>query len=330
MHRTLQSLGALLIAATVSSAAHAQAATRVSQQPSQEVGPPMPVELMGAPRASESSPDAAAMREADDADLARTSRMSPMMAALTNTAKELRSNAKAGVLVNPRTHEVISAGASQAVVSLMTTPSAEADQQVRNAFSLSGLSPSAVDEVVRSLSHLLTYPSEGQARDVQRRYETFMNVAPSWFRDNPPAEALAVEAAFTRLNSAAAGVRPMDRRRPVRIPARERVAPQPQRVVPAPQRVAPEPEPVAPAPAQIAPAPIAPAPRAVDPAPPAPEKSSTPAPEKSTTPAPAPAPTAAPTPAPTTKPDSVKTDSSSTKKKSFWRKLITPAPERTP
>src|SRR5262245_53560150 len=86
MHRTLQALGVLSLAAVISSAASAQAPTRISQQPQdpQEMGPPMPAELAGTPRAT-------------------STRMSPMAAALSATAKDIRTNARAGTLENPRT-----------------------------------------------------------------------------------------------------------------------------------------------------------------------------------------------------------------------------------
>jgi len=319
MHRSLPSLGTLLLVVALSSTAAAQAPSRVSQQQSQEVGPPMPVELMGAPRATPTTPatattDAVVPTTAEDGESPRTS---ASMGPVASAAKEIRMSARAGTLVSPRTRAVIPAGASQAVVSLMSWPTAEAERQVRYAFSLSGQSPSAVDGVVGQLANLLSDPDPNQARDAQKHLEEFMKDSPSWFRENPPSEALAVEAALTRILTAAGSVRTADRRReekPVRTERRIVAQRQP---APAPARVV-EPEPVA-QPVAAAPAPVVPAPVIEPPAPtvepPAP-KVEPPAPTKA--------------PAATEKPKPVKNDSTATQKKSFWRKLITPAPERTP
>jgi hypothetical protein len=200
MHRTLQTLGVLSLAAVISTAARAQAPTRVSQQQQepQEVGPPMPAELAGTPRTTPA---------------ATNTKMSPMTATLTSAAKDIRTSARAGQLMSPRTHAVIAAGASQAVVSIMMTPTAESERQVRNAFSLSGLSEGDVGSVMVSVSHLLSDNDADQIRYAQKRYDEFMKRSPSWFSGNPPAEALAVEAILARMGTAEGSVRPGDRRK---------------------------------------------------------------------------------------------------------------------
>jgi len=196
MHRTLQTLGVLSLAAVITTAARAQAPTRVSQpQDPQEVGPPMPAELAGTARATP------------------TAKMSPMAATLSAAAKDVRASARAGQLVSPRTQAVIAAGASQAVVSIMMTPTAESERQVRYAFSLSGLSEGDVGGVLVSVSHLLSDNDADQIRYAQKRYDEFMKHAPIWFSDNPPAEALAVEAILARMGAAEGSVRPGDRRK---------------------------------------------------------------------------------------------------------------------
>ena len=195
MHRTLQILGVLFVAAVASTPASAQAPTRVPQEP-QEVGPPMPAELAGTPRATPAN-----------------TKVSPMTAALSSTAKDIRASARAGQLVSPRTHAVIAAGASQAVVSIMMTPTAESERQVRNAFTLSGQSEDDVRGVMVPLSHMLADNDAGQVRYAQKRFNEFMKRAPSWFRDDPPAEVLATDAILLRMNAAEGSVRPGDRRK---------------------------------------------------------------------------------------------------------------------
>lgn len=197
MHRTLQTLGVLSLAAVITTAARAQAPTRVPQQQQdpQEVGPPMPAELAGTARATPAA------------------KMSPMAATLASAAKDVRTSARAGQLVSPRTQAVIAAGASQAVVSIMMTPTAESERQVRYAFSLSGLSEGDVGGVLVSVSHLLSDNDPDQIRYAQKRYDEFMKHAPTWFSDNPPAEALAVEAILARMGAAEGSVRPGDRRK---------------------------------------------------------------------------------------------------------------------
>ena len=194
MHRSLLSFGALALAAVVSSAARAQAPTRVSQQQSQEVGPPAPVEQAGTPRMTTTV-------------VAKPERVSPMFSALNSAAKDIRASARAGQLVSPRTNAAIAAGASQAVVSLMTMPTAEAEKQVRNAFMLSGQAEESVSGMMVPLSHLLSDNDAGHVRDAQKHFDSFMRRSPSWYRDNPPAEVLAVEAIVQRMGVAVGSVR---------------------------------------------------------------------------------------------------------------------------
>ena len=197
MHRTLQALGVLSLAAAISTAASAQAPTRVSQQPQdpQEVGPPMPAELAGTPRTTPAA------------------KASPMVATLSAASKDIRNSARTGQLVSPRTRAVISAGASQAVVSIMMTPTAESERQVRHAFTLSGQSEDDVRGVMVPLSHMLGDNDAGQVRYAQKRFNEFMKRSPSWFRDNPPAEVLAVDAILLRMSAAEGSVRPGDRQK---------------------------------------------------------------------------------------------------------------------
>jgi hypothetical protein len=217
MHRITPALGALLFAAFTGCAhapANARVATRKPQpqsqpQPQREVGPPAPVELVGEPRPGTSTPVASATDKTALASqpAAATSKMSPMTAALTSAAKDVRMGARAGTLVSPRTRMPIAAGASQAAISYMSWPTAEAAEQIREAFSLSGESESDVADMMMSLSRVLSAPSSDDVRGAQKHLEAFMKRSPAWFSTNPPAEVLAVEAALARMSEVEAAVR---------------------------------------------------------------------------------------------------------------------------
>ena len=229
MHRITPALGAFLFAVAVSSCAHAPArvATKKPQPQSQpqshapqqsEVGPPAPVELVGAPRPGTATSVAPVSEKTSPANqpAVATAKMSPMAAALTSTAKDVRLSARAGTLVNPRTQAPVAAGASQAAVSYMSWPTAEAEAQLTNAFMLSGQSESDVAALMMSLRGVLSTPGSGEIRGAQKHFDAFMKRSPSWFNADPPAEVLGVEAALARMSTTEAALRGRADEKPTR------------------------------------------------------------------------------------------------------------------
>jgi len=198
MHRSLSALGALslsLAALVAPAAAGAQA--RVAEQ--KIVGPPAPeAVLAGEPAAP--APTNKKM-------------LSPMESALQTAAKDLRVASRKGMLVHPTSGARISQGASEAVLSVMSKPTGEAEAQVRNALMMSGNSRSEVDHLMSELPEVVSDPSTGRVRSAQKAFEEFMQSANESFRVNPPAEAMALDATLARMNSAVAGVRDDERAR---------------------------------------------------------------------------------------------------------------------
>jgi len=200
MHRIHSALGALslsLAALAAPAAAHAQA--RVAEQ--KFVGPPAPeAVLAGAPA------------EAPPADK-KAAKLSPMESALYAAAKDLRVASLKGMLVHPTSGARISSGASEAVLAVMSKPTAESEAQLRNALMMSGNSRDDVNDMMLELPELMSEPSSDHVRSARKHFEEFMHRSNESFRVNPPAEAMAVDAALARLSSAEAGFRDDERAR---------------------------------------------------------------------------------------------------------------------
>lgn len=123
----------------------------------------------------------------------------PAPTALESAAKDIEAASAAGGFRHPRTGVLIPAGAAQAVVALMTSPSAEADAQVIDALMRSNQSRGAAEHVTRAIPGLLEDPSSSHVRSAQHALASFMEDAPQWYREHPPAEVLAIDAIIARL-----------------------------------------------------------------------------------------------------------------------------------
>jgi hypothetical protein len=202
MHRSLSSVGVLSIGLAVLAAPlTAGAQARVAEQ--KIVGPPAPeAVLAGAPAAA---PERTSGK--------KESALSPMESALRIAVKDLRAASRKGMLVDPSSGARISAGASDAVLAVMSSPSGEAEAQLRNALMMSGNSRDAADHLMLALPELASEPNTNHVRSARKSYDAFMTTANESFRVNPPAEVMAIDAALARLSAAETGVRDDERAR---------------------------------------------------------------------------------------------------------------------
>jgi len=142
-----------------------------------------------------------------------TRKAPPAPTALESAAKDIEAASAAGGFRHPRTGVLIPAGASQAVVALMTSPSAEADAQVIDALMRSNQSRGAAESVTRAIPGLLEDPSSSHVRSAQHALASFMEDSPQWYREHPPAEVVAIDAILARLAAIDSSAHVADRAR---------------------------------------------------------------------------------------------------------------------
>lgn len=136
---------------------------------------------------------------------ARKTPSDPRERALWQAAEAIRNDADAGTLSRPNARKPVPAGAAQAVVAIMTEPSAEADAQLRNALTMSGRGEGDANGLIGALANVLSDPSNGRTRNARERLDDFMKDASESFRVNPPAEVQAIDAVLARLAAAETG-----------------------------------------------------------------------------------------------------------------------------
>jgi len=137
----------------------------------------------------------------------------PAPTALESAARDIEAASAAGGFRHPRTGVLVPAGAAQAVVALMTTPSAVADAQVIDALMRSNQSRAAAENVTRAIPGLLEDPSSSHVRSAQHALASFMESSPQWYREHPPAEVIAIDGIITRLAAIDSNAHAADRAR---------------------------------------------------------------------------------------------------------------------
>ena len=106
-------------------------------------------------------------------------------------------------IISPITGVAIPVDVARIAISMMTTATPEARDQMTKALANSGANAAVVNQLMTSLPSLLTNPTPGQLQNALSAFNGFVNNANAAFLVNPPAEFLALHAILLQVSTAA-------------------------------------------------------------------------------------------------------------------------------